>query len=122
MSRARTPLCQKLFSKGETQTIGFTYRQDEEFWLGYLDEFPDYVTQGTSLTDLEEHLTDLHKDLTAGVIPNVRRHADLEGKHMRYVDEPAVASVLRMEDLIPVMRQVMIDFSQDRIAQQNPFA
>ena len=41
---------------------------------------------------------------------------------MRYVDEPAVAGVLRMEDLIPVMRQVMIDFSQDRIAQQDPFA
>ena len=36
---------------------------------------------------------------------------------MRYIDEPAVASVLRMEDLIPVMRQAMIDFSQARIAQ-----
>ena len=26
--------------------LGFTYWQDGDFWLGYLDEFPDYVTQG----------------------------------------------------------------------------
>ncbi len=60
------------------KTTGFTYWQDEGFWLGYLDEFPDYVTQGTSLEDLKEHLSDLHKDLVSGMIPNVRRHAELE--------------------------------------------
>ncbi len=36
---------------------------------------------------------------------------------MRYIDEPTVAGVLRMRDLIPAMRQAMIDFSQGRIAQ-----
>ncbi len=36
---------------------------------------------------------------------------------MRYIDEPTVASVLRMQDLIPAMRQAMIDFSQGRIEQ-----
>jgi ornithine cyclodeaminase/alanine dehydrogenase-like protein (mu-crystallin family) len=36
---------------------------------------------------------------------------------MRSIDEPTVASLLRMQDLIPVMRQAMIDFSQGRIAQ-----
>ena len=36
---------------------------------------------------------------------------------MRYIDEPEIASVLRMEDLIPAMRQAMVDFSQGRIAQ-----
>jgi hypothetical protein len=59
-------------------TVGFTYWQDAEFWIGYLDEFPDYMTQGTSLDDLREHLADLHKDLTSGLIPNVRRHAELK--------------------------------------------
>jgi ornithine cyclodeaminase/alanine dehydrogenase-like protein (mu-crystallin family) len=36
---------------------------------------------------------------------------------MRFVDEAMVASVLRMQDLIPVMRQTMIDFSRGRIVQ-----
>lgn len=58
--------------------LGFTYWQDGDLWLGYLDEFPDYMTQGSSLEDLREHLLDLHKDLTSGVIPNVRRHSVLE--------------------------------------------
>jgi hypothetical protein len=53
-------------------SIGFTYWQDGETWLGYLDRYPDYMTQGTSLDDLKEHLLDLYKDLSAGVIPGVR--------------------------------------------------
>ena len=57
---------------------GFTYWQDGGFWVGYLDEYPDYLTQGISLDDLKEHLADLHRELASGVIPNVRRHAELE--------------------------------------------
>jgi hypothetical protein len=57
---------------------GFTYWQDGEMWLGYLDQYPDYMTQGTSLEDLKEHLLDLYKDLSSGVIPHVRQHSELE--------------------------------------------
>jgi len=58
--------------------IGFQYWKDEDFWIGYLDEWPDYLTQGTSLEDLKEHLKDLFQDLSSGKIPRVRRHAELE--------------------------------------------
>ncbi len=58
--------------------IGFTFWEDGGFWVGQLDEYPDYLTQGTSLEDLKEHLADLHRELTSGSIPNVRRHAELE--------------------------------------------
>lgn len=47
-------------------------------WLGYLDEFPDYMTQGENLDELKENLTDLYKDLTSGGVPCVRYHAELE--------------------------------------------
>ena len=60
------------------KSTGFTYWQDGNQWLGHLDEYPDYLTQGTSLDDLKEHLADLHKDLGSGVIPCVIRHAELE--------------------------------------------
>jgi len=36
---------------------------------------------------------------------------------MRYIDEPTVASVIRWEDLIPAMREAMIEFSRGRVAQ-----
>jgi len=60
------------------KTLGFTYWQDGEHWLGYVDEYPDYITQGASFEDLKEHLLDLYQDLSSGAIPNVRRHAQLE--------------------------------------------
>ncbi|MBI5381643.1 MAG: type II toxin-antitoxin system HicB family antitoxin [Opitutae bacterium] len=60
------------------KTLGFTYWQDAGAWIGYLDEFPDYLTQGNSLEDLKSHLVDLYQDLSSGVIPNVRKHAQLE--------------------------------------------
>jgi predicted RNase H-like HicB family nuclease len=60
------------------QHIRYTFWQDGEAWLGYLEAFPDYMTQGSSLADLEEHLRDLHKDLTGGLIPCVRKVAELE--------------------------------------------
>ena len=59
-------------------TLGFTYWQDGSQWIGHLDEFPDYVTQGESLDDLKAHLLDLHADLAGGKIPFARRHAVLE--------------------------------------------
>lgn len=58
------------------QSIRYVYWQDGEAWLGHLEEFPDYLTQGKSLADLQEHLRDLHRDLTSGVFPVVRRVAE----------------------------------------------
>jgi predicted RNase H-like HicB family nuclease len=45
--------------------------------LGYFEEFPDYLTQGESLAELEENLRDLYKDLTSGEIPGIRKIAEL---------------------------------------------
>jgi hypothetical protein len=59
------------------KTTSFTYWQDGDAWLGYLDEFPDYRTQGASFEDLKEHLASLHDDLTSGSIPAVRRRGEL---------------------------------------------
>ncbi len=58
-------------------TLGFTYWQDGKDWIGFLDEYPDYQTQGADLEDLKAHLLNLHRELTSGTIPNVRRHAQL---------------------------------------------
>ena len=37
----------------------YTYWQDENMWLGYLDDYPDYMTQGTSIEELQENLLDI---------------------------------------------------------------
>jgi len=58
--------------------LRYVYWQDGDAWLGYLEEFPDYMTQGESPADLKEHLLDLHAELTSGVIPCVRRVGELQ--------------------------------------------
>lgn len=56
----------------------FTYWQDGDAWLGYLDDFPDYLTQGELFEDLKAHLASLYEDLTSGEIPCVRQRGELE--------------------------------------------
>lgn len=58
--------------------IKFVYWQDGRWWLGYLEEYPDYMTQGKSLEELKENLKDLYKDLSAGNIPCARRISEVE--------------------------------------------
>jgi hypothetical protein len=63
---------------GFMQSIRYVYWQDGDFWLGYIDEYPDYMTQGMSLEELKENLADLYKDLTSGEIPCVRKVGELK--------------------------------------------
>lgn len=58
-------------------TVRYVYWQDGKQWLGYFEEFPDYLTQGDTLDDLKEHLKDLYRDLTSGHIQGIRRVAEL---------------------------------------------
>ena len=46
-------------------------------WLGYVQDYPDYWTQGESLEDLKEHLRDLYADLVGGEIAGIRRVDEL---------------------------------------------
>ena len=58
-------------------TARYVHWQDGGMWLGYFVEFPDYLTQGETLAELEGNLRDLYRDLTSGEIPGVRRVAEL---------------------------------------------
>jgi len=54
-------------------TKKYVYWQEEDMWLGYLEEYPDYWTQGQSREELQENLKDIFQELTSGNIHGVRR-------------------------------------------------
>lgn len=56
----------------------YIYWQDGAMYLGYLEEYPDYMTQGETIEELEENLRDIYKELNSGNIPCVRKAAELE--------------------------------------------
>ena len=45
------------------KTVRYVYWQADDMWLGYIEEFPDYMTQGESLDELKENLKDIYDDL-----------------------------------------------------------
>jgi len=57
--------------------LKYTYWQDGEMWLGYLEEYPDYMTQGENMEELLENLKDIYQELSSGAIPSVRHVAEL---------------------------------------------
>lgn len=58
-------------------TVKYVSWQEDGAWLGYLQDYPDYWTQGETLDDLKDHLLDLYRDLTGGQVPGIRKVDDL---------------------------------------------
>jgi len=59
------------------QTVKFIRWQEGETWIGYLQDYPDYWTQGETLDDLKAHLKDLYDDLNSGALPGIRKVDEL---------------------------------------------
>jgi predicted RNase H-like HicB family nuclease len=55
----------------------FTYWQDGEFFIGFLNDYPDYHTQGFSKEELVENLKDLLRDLESGEVPFIKKVEEL---------------------------------------------
>ncbi|HOF00730.1 MAG TPA: type II toxin-antitoxin system HicB family antitoxin [Spirochaetota bacterium] len=57
--------------------IKYVYWNDKDMWLGYLEEYPDYQTQGLSFEELVENLKDIYHDINSGEIPCIRKIGEL---------------------------------------------
>ena len=45
------------------EKLDFVYFGDGALWVGWLRDYPDYRTQGTTLEELQEHLGELRQSL-----------------------------------------------------------
>lgn len=59
------------------QKIKFLHWQDGDMWLGYLVDYPDYMTQAETYEELLENLKDIYQELTSGAIPQIRKVGEL---------------------------------------------
>jgi hypothetical protein len=59
------------------QTVKYVFWQEGDVWLGYLQDYPDYWTQGETPEDLQDHLKDLYHDLTSGHLTGIRQVGEL---------------------------------------------
>jgi hypothetical protein len=57
--------------------ITITTWQEDDFFIGFLNDYPDYSTQGESKAELIENLTDLLYDIESGQVPYIRKVEEL---------------------------------------------
>ena len=53
------------------------YWQDENLWIGYLQDYPDYMTQGETFEELQDNLKDIYDDIVTERIPFIRKVGEL---------------------------------------------
>lgn len=58
--------------------LKFKYWKDGNFWIGYLEFFPDYWTQAETEEELQSNLRELYIDLTSGELPGPIRQGILK--------------------------------------------
>ena len=58
-------------------TLRYVHWRDSSVYLGYLQDYPDYMTQGETEDELKDNLIDLFNDLSSGELPYVRKVDEL---------------------------------------------
>ena len=51
------------------QKLTMIYWKSDKFWLGRLREFPDIMTQGRTLKELEENMRDAYRMMVLDDVP-----------------------------------------------------
>ncbi len=59
------------------QELEFTYYKGDKYFVGWMEDYPDYWTQGETLDELKENLRDILTDINLDLIPFVRHRSVL---------------------------------------------
>lgn len=79
-SALRSAARRATMSRMKRREIHITYWRDADGYVGRADEYPEYMTQGDTLEELEANIRSLVEDIEDPSldIPGVRRHAVVE--------------------------------------------
>ena len=54
------------------------YQEKDNWFIGHIQEYPDYETQGKTLEELKTNLMDIYQDIVNGLVPNAEPFKILE--------------------------------------------
>ncbi len=58
--------------------INIIYKKEDKWYVGHLQEYPDYESQGKTLDELKENLLDIYNDIKQGLVPEATPSKVLE--------------------------------------------
>jgi len=58
--------------------ISIVYKEEKEWYIGHLQKYPDYESQGETLDELKKNLLDIYHDIQQGLVSGVKPSKVLE--------------------------------------------
>jgi predicted RNase H-like HicB family nuclease len=58
--------------------INIVYKKEKEWFIGHIQEYPDYESQGKTVDELKENLIEIYNDINKGLVPDAEPFQLLE--------------------------------------------
>ena len=58
--------------------INIVYKESNGWFVGHIQEYPDYESQGRTLEELKGNSVEIHDDISKGLVPDAERFQILE--------------------------------------------
>lgn len=58
--------------------INIIYKKEKDWFIGHLQEYPDYESQGKTLDELQTNLVEIYNDIKNGRVPDAEPFQLLE--------------------------------------------
>ena len=58
--------------------ISIVYKEEKEWYIGHILQYPDYESQGKTLDELKKNLLDIYNDIKQGLVSDVKPSKVLE--------------------------------------------
>ena len=50
--------------------LNIIYKKEKDWFIGHIQEYPDYESQGKTLDELKENLLAIFNDINKGLVPD----------------------------------------------------
>jgi predicted RNase H-like HicB family nuclease len=75
--RETLPSC-RYHGRENSMKINIVYREEKGWFVGHIQEYPDYESQGKTLQELRDNLVEIYEDITKGLVPDAEPFHILE--------------------------------------------
>jgi predicted RNase H-like HicB family nuclease len=58
--------------------INIVYKEEKGWFVGHIQEYPDYQSQGKTLEELRGNLIEIYNDINKGLVPDAEPFQILE--------------------------------------------
>ena len=57
-----------IVTKETTMKFNIFYKKEKDWFIGHIQEYPDYESQGRTLDELRKNLTEIYNDINKGLV------------------------------------------------------